>query len=549
MRTRLLLIMSLCIITGTCPAGEAAGKYFAKKTYVPAPLPQYDRLRTGLPSPIFDEDTLLVRTYWKAWELAFRHFYEPAPGSGFVSQFIDAAFNANIFLWDTSFMTMFCNYAHGLVPGIGSLDNFYAKQHEDGEICREIVRATGIDFGPWRNLEDKPLFTRWGYNEADTFTTSVVPYIGRDTPSPNPKHTLDAMNNPMLSWAELESYRLTGDTARLALVYEPLVRYYRSLQKYLRQGNGLYVTDWAGMDNSPRNIFLKGGGQGVDISAQMVMNARDIAAIARILRRPDDAATYAREADELAALINGAMWDAGKKFYYDLTAEGTRVPVKTIGAYWTMLSHTASAEQAAVLAAMLMDTATFGRLHPVPTCAADEPDYRGTGGYWKGAVWAPTNTMVIRGLERYGYDELAREIAMKHVRIVAAVFGTTGTIWENYAPDAAAPGRHTSGALVQRDFVGWSAIGPIMYFLEYGIGLRADAPSNTLTWTIHSARRSGCERFRFNGHIVSLVAEPNGNTTTVRVSADAPFTLRVRCGIVTEEISVESGDHTYIIKG
>jgi len=39
-------------------------------------------------------------------------------------------------------MTMFCNYAHPCVPGIGSLDNFYVKQHEDGEICREINRAT-----------------------------------------------------------------------------------------------------------------------------------------------------------------------------------------------------------------------------------------------------------------------------------------------------------------------------------------------------------------------------------------------------------------------
>ena len=36
-------------------------------------------------------------------------------------------------------MTMFCNYAPSLIPGIGSLDNLYAKQHEDGEICREIV--------------------------------------------------------------------------------------------------------------------------------------------------------------------------------------------------------------------------------------------------------------------------------------------------------------------------------------------------------------------------------------------------------------------------
>ena len=36
--------------------------------------------------------------------------------------------------------------ADPLVPGISPLDNFYARQHEDGEICREIDRTTGKDF-------------------------------------------------------------------------------------------------------------------------------------------------------------------------------------------------------------------------------------------------------------------------------------------------------------------------------------------------------------------------------------------------------------------
>ena len=121
---------------------EAQGQYFAQKEYVPQPLPTFAETKAQLPSPIFDENPVFVQMYWKTWELAFRNFYEPRPGSGFVSQFIDAAFNENIFLWDTCFLTMFCNYGHPLVPGIGSLDNFYARQHEDGEICREIDRAT-----------------------------------------------------------------------------------------------------------------------------------------------------------------------------------------------------------------------------------------------------------------------------------------------------------------------------------------------------------------------------------------------------------------------
>ena len=186
------------------------GQYFARKDYVPKPLPKFSEARSKLPSPIFDEDPACVELYWKAWELAFRNFHEPATNSGFVSQFIDAAFNQNIFQWDTCFMTMFCNYGHPLVPGIGSLDNFYAKQHADGEICREIDRASGEDFAPWRNEENRNLFSRWSRFDVD--------YVGREVPQPPPRLTLDALNHPILAWAEWESVRVTGDRSRLEMV-------------------------------------------------------------------------------------------------------------------------------------------------------------------------------------------------------------------------------------------------------------------------------------------------------------------------------------------
>ena len=262
-------------------AEPAQGMYFAKKQYVPKPLPTFAETKGKLPSPIYDENPLYVQMYWKTWELGFRNFYEPKPGSGFVSQFIDAAFNENIFLWDTCFLTMFCNYGHPLVPGIGSLDNFYAKQYEDGEICREINRTTGRDYVEWVNREQKDLFSRWSHFS--------VTYAGRDVPKPPPHLTLDALNHPIFAWAELESVRVTGDRSRLKLVYEPLVRYYRALQKYIRQGNGLYMTDWASMDNSPRNPYLEKGGTAVDTSSQMVLFGNQLAEIADLLGKKDEA--------------------------------------------------------------------------------------------------------------------------------------------------------------------------------------------------------------------------------------------------------------------
>jgi hypothetical protein len=530
------------------PSKDVRGVYFEKKTYTPAPLPRFAETKDLLPSPIADEHPLWVETYWKAWELAFKNFHEPVPGSGFVSQFIDAAFNENIFLWDSCFMTMFCSYGHPFVPGIATLDNFYAKQFADGEIGREINRTTGVEYAPWINFEKKPLFSRWGWGLDDDKADRSVLYLGRRAPRPEPRLTLDALDHPIFAWAELEHFRLSGDRLRLAAVWEPLVRYYRALQKYLRQGNGLSITDWASMDNSPRNPSLNRGGTGIDISAEMVLFARDLAEIARLIGKYGDALAFRREADELSLLINRLMWDVEKKFYYDLTVDGVRAPVKTVASFWTLLAGVASKEQARALAAELKNPATFGRRHPVPTCAADESGYDARGGYWKGAVWAPTNTMVIRGLERYGFDELAREIALKHLDLVAEICKRTGTIWENYAPDAAEPGRHVTGELVKGDFVGWSGIGPILYLMEYGIGLKPDASTNTLEWRLSLHGRSGCKNYRFNNHSASLLARvPSDGTASVTVVSGGEFNLRIIFQGRTDTYKVKNGTNEFLL--
>jgi hypothetical protein len=530
--------------------GDKMGMYFDQKVYEPKPLVRFAEVRSQLPSPIYDDNPVLVRLYWKAWELAFHNFHEPAARSGFVSQFIDAAFNQNIFLWDSCFMTMFCNYAYPLVPGISTLDNFYAKQHEDGEICREIVREKGTDFDKWINHEGKPLFSRWGwsgYDEKGGDKNTPVVYRGRSAPLVNPQVTLDGLDHPLLAWAELEHYRVTGDKERLGKVWQPLVRYYAALQLYLRQGNGLYITDWASMDNSPRNAYLKDGGTGIDISSEMVLFARQLSEMALILGKEAEARAYSAEADQLATVINQAMWDEKEKFYFDLTLDGARVPVRTIAAYWTLLAGVASPEQAAALVAELKNPETFGRPNLVPTLAANQAGYEPGGGYWRGSVWAPTDSMIIKGLEKYGHPDLAREIALNHLELLAQVYEKTGTIWENYAPD-----HPQHGDPAKSDFVGWSGIGPIMYFLEYAIGLHPDAPHNRLVWQIEPGGRRGCERFRVNGHVVSLMAEPatqGAKGEVIHVQSDSPFELEAHFQGSQQTFPVKAGKEKFEIAG
>ena len=74
--------------------------------------------------------------------------------------------------------------------------------------------------------------------------------------------------------------------------------------------------------------------------------------------------------------------------------------------------------------------------------------------------------MLLRGLHGVGRDDLAHAIGRNHVENVAAAFGRTGTLWENYAPD-----RVGSGCSAP-DFVGWSGLPPVAVLFEDVFGLQ-----------------------------------------------------------------------------
>jgi hypothetical protein len=69
-RSWLLCLFTLLLIghmpSPTAIGGEAQGRYFAKKAYEPQPLPKFADTKQRLPSPIFDDNPVYVRMYWKA---------------------------------------------------------------------------------------------------------------------------------------------------------------------------------------------------------------------------------------------------------------------------------------------------------------------------------------------------------------------------------------------------------------------------------------------------------------------------------------------------
>lgn len=523
------------------------GMYFSKKKYEEAPLYTYEEIKEKLPVPVVEGRQEWKESYDCSVKILFHNIHKPTEESGFVSNFVDAAFNADVFLWDTVFMTLFCNLFHLYVPGICSLDNFYCKQFEDGEIPREMVRDTGEDFPLWVNAYNKPLYSyfhnHYGFRRLKELTNlpyedMYKPMLGRKVEK-NPYLTLDNLNHPLLALGELESYRFTGDAQRLKLVYEPLFRQYEAMKHHLQHVSGLYVTDWASMDNSPRNKYL---GMGVDITSEMAMFAGQLMEIMEILQKSGDVRPefaerkeqLGKDREEVINAINKYMWNEEDGFYYDVDNQLRQAGIKTIAGFFPMLAGAADEHQKECLVRWLNDKETFNRVHRIPVLAANEEGFSPDGGYWSGSVWAPTNALVILALEENGYHDLAVEIGRNHMDVLAQVYKKTGTIWENYPADSI-----TSGDADNKDFVGWSGIGSILFLIKYGIGLQGN--KDGVRWEIGDPvkdGRLGCRNYWFGGKQGDFLAELRHGVLHITIETEDVFPAEIRYRGKTYHLSV-----------
>ena len=482
---------------------------FLKRTYTPTPIPAYDRAQ--LPELIADDHPAWVATYHKAWQIGFANLRQPEPDSGFVSNFIDTAFNANTFMWDSCFMTMFGRYGRRVFEFMGTLDNFYAKQHLTGFICREISTYDGTDF--------------------------FSPFDPRGT-GPN-----------IMAWTEWVDYQTSGDVDRLRAIFPALVAYHRWWHDWRSWPDGSYWTTGlgSGMDNQSRVDDSSSHHRHyswADATMQQALNCQILLKMAAVIEHDEFNAQLEAEYAHLGAYVNNRMWDEESAFYYDVAPDGSFSPTKSIGAYWGLLAGIIPTERAQRMIAHLADPALFNRPHRIPTQAADsgEEGYRATGGYWRGGVWTPTNYMVLRALTEAGADELAHDIALNHVDNVAAVHDATGTLWENYAPESATPGQPA-----KPDFVGWTGVSAIAIPLEYAVGLRPDTEHARLVWDIRLTERHGVLRYPFGTtNVIDLVCEArttSDDQPAITITTQEPLTLEIRWAGATQQHTLPAGTH------
>lgn len=484
------------------PVFESLGRLAPEQEYRRFTWPTRDELAAAVPIPVLpDEWAALAGLYDEAWIMLLGLIREPRPDSGLPNGYISTGSNFphNQFLWDTAFTAIAAKYGFRALPAHASLDVVYATQFDGGYIHREL------------DVRDKQ------------------PVLYEPDFGPNP---------PILTLAEWSLASLTGDRLRLKRTYPALKAYHRWIVRNRRQANGTYWTTGLanGLDNSPSY------GNGYPcLTAQMIHDAELLGRIAGLLGYGEEAEAWEREREETAAALNERLWDPDARIYSASLDEGGHNPNKIVTAFWPLLAGSVPPERAEELEKHLTDPASFWRPHPIPSTAADSPYFDPAGDYWRGSVWAPTNYAAIRGFQRSGRTELARETALKHLNAILAVHRGTGRFWENYGSEETAKGSASAP-----DY-SWTALGPVALLLETVIGLEPDALHGSLRWSPPLRRAVGVKRYPLGSATIDAELKEEQDGWHAHVRTDKPFLLSLTLGGDTREFRCRAGHQRWAI--
>ena len=168
----------------------------------------------------------------------------------------------------------------------------------------------------------------------------------------------------------------------------------------------------------------------VDLCSYRALDLECLSRIGRILG--DEAAADKLEAERrgLVATMNRVLWSETAGLYLDELPEG-RSPRVAASNFLPLIAGVPSARQARRMAGVLCDPARFRGDWVLPTISREDSAFDDQQ-YWRGSIWPPMNYLVLQGLRRYGFDELASELAWKGALMFLADRRRTGFCRENF---------------------------------------------------------------------------------------------------------------------
>jgi len=256
-----------------------------------------------------------------------------------------------------------------------------------------------------------------------------------------------------------------------------LQKFVNNYRNFHRHACGIYFwqDDGAvGVDNDPCSFDRPAQSCGsIYLNSLMYRELEALAYLCTQLDLSEVAAQYQKDADDLKAAVREHCWDERDGFFYSVDfnfVDRTLTPrrhsgqlrdwpclIQRIGVWSGFLglwSGIATPEQAErVVAEHYRDERTFNAPAGVRTLSRMEKMYnvRASGGpsSWLGPIWGVSNYLTFRGLLRYGFEDDARDLAEKTVRLFGRDIERFGAMHEYYQPENGEP-------ILNRGFQNWN---------------------------------------------------------------------------------------------
>ncbi|MDG6105765.1 amylo-alpha-1,6-glucosidase [Dactylosporangium aurantiacum] len=208
-------------------------------------------------------------------------------------------------------------------------------------------------------------------------------------------------------------HRIPGlDRAELEAVYGQLVRW-TNFWLTVRRVPGEDLPHYQhGNDSGWDNATLFDAArvvQSADLAAFLVLQARELAALADRLGLHHEAPAWTRCADELRDALLGQLWTGDRFTARSPTTHDTWSTDSLLYLMPIVLGDELPAAVRDVLAGRIRQHLTaHGLATELPASAHYEAD-----GYWRGPIWAPSTVLIEDGLRRAGCTDLADDISAR----------------------------------------------------------------------------------------------------------------------------------------
>lgn len=172
----------------------------------------------------------------------------------------------------------------------------------------------------------------------------------------------------------------------------------------------------------------------VDLNALLYKYETDFAHAARLFGDKREITKWEQAARSRAAVMNKLMWDSSRGIFYDYNfVKSKRSNISSLASYYPMWAGMVDGRQAQAMVKALRKFEEKGGLATTDAVLLNQVVPGQMPTQWAHPNgWAPLHFIVVKGLQRYGYNDDARRIAMKWLRTNLEWFRRHGEFLEKY---------------------------------------------------------------------------------------------------------------------